>query len=53
MCQYLPIARYVMLVPLLIYSFESSDEGLQKFDKTTMDTLNSFAPIKKNARGND
>ena len=41
-----------MLVPLLIYSFESSDEGLQKFHKTTMDTLNSFAPIKKNARGN-
>ena len=27
--------------------FVSNDDGLEKFCKTTMDTLNSFAPIKK------
>ena len=27
--------------------FVNSDDGLEKFCKTTMDTLNSFAPIKK------
>ena len=27
--------------------FVNNDDGLQKFCKTTMDTLNSFAPIKK------
>ena len=33
--------------------FVNNDDGLQKFCKTTMDTLNSFAPIKKKyARGN-
>ena len=33
--------------------FVNNDDGLQKFGKTTMDTLNSFAPIKKEyARGN-
>ena len=33
--------------------FVNNDDGLQKFCKMTMDTLNSFAPIKKKyARGN-
>ena len=33
--------------------FVNNDDGLQKFCKSTMDTLNSFAPIKKKyARGN-
>ena len=33
--------------------FVDSDGGLEKFCKTTMDTLNSFTPIKKKyARGN-
>ena len=33
--------------------FVNNDDGLQKFCKTTMDALNSFAPIqKKYARGN-
>ena len=33
--------------------FVNNDDGLEKFCKTTMDTLNSFAPIKKKyARGN-
>ena len=33
--------------------FVNNDDGLQKFCKITMDTLNSFAPIKKKyARGN-
>ena len=33
--------------------FVNNDDGLKKFCKTTMDTLNSFAPIKKKyARGN-
>ena len=33
--------------------FVDNDDGLQKFCKMTMDTLNSFAPIKKKyARGN-
>ena len=33
--------------------FVTNDDGLEKFCKTTMDTLNSFAPIKKKyARGN-
>ena len=33
--------------------FADNDDGLEKFCKTTMDTLNSFAPIKKKyARGN-
>ena len=34
-------------------AFVNNDDGLNKFCKTTMDTLNSFAPIKtKYARGN-
>ena len=33
--------------------FSNNDNGLEKFCKTTMDTLNLFAPIKKKyARGN-
>ena len=33
--------------------FANNDDGLQRFCKTTMDTLNLFAPIKKKyARGN-
>ena len=33
--------------------FVNNDDGLEKFCKTTMDTLNSFSPIKtKYARGN-
>ena len=33
--------------------FVNNNDGLQKFGKTTMDTLNSFAPVKKKyARGN-
>ena len=34
--------------------FANNDDGLQRFCKTTMDTLNLFAPIKKKyARGNN
>ena len=34
-------------------AFVNNDDGLNTFCKTTMDTLNSFAPIKtKYARGN-
>ena len=33
--------------------FVNNDDGLQKLRKTTMDTLNPFAPVKmKYARGN-
>ena len=32
--------------------FIKNDDGLETFCKTIMDTLNSFAPIKKHPRGN-
>ena len=38
---------------LLNEVFVNNEDGLQKFCKTTMDALNSFAPIKKKyVRGN-
>ena len=38
----------VSLINNLPYeAFANNDDGLEKFCKTTIDTLNSFAPVKK------
>ena len=39
--------RISLIKNLSIEAFVNNDDGLEKFCKTTMDTLKSFVPIKK------